>query len=191
MLVLLFVSSTRPARHGLAKVTGTRQCCLELTPGFAALGTLNSVATAPGQRVTSHCAMCAQIFEPLNRSALETVLTECSFKVPELQVVQAVLHWCRKSSWVQSTYGSVDIAPRELVRPRCCCLQLHGSNGPHVCTCASHLRLLQCISMVRCVCCWCSVWVLTQWCERALTAPRTSGAICMAVVHLLASFFGA
>lgn len=60
---------------------------------------------------------------PLNRSALEIVLTECVFRVPELQVVGAVERWTNASPWVQATYNGAPMQP-EQVRcfPPCGCV---------------------------------------------------------------------
>lgn len=52
-----------------------------------------------------HLRARVQTFLPLNRAALEMVLTECTFSVPELQVVQAVKHWTEASPWVKAAYG--------------------------------------------------------------------------------------
>jgi hypothetical protein len=46
---------------------------------------------------------------PLNRSALEIVLMECVFDVPELLVIRAVESWCKSSPWVQATYNGASM----------------------------------------------------------------------------------
>jgi hypothetical protein len=62
---------------------------------------------------------------PLNRSALEIVLTECVFKVPELEVIQAVEAWCKTSPWVLATYNGAPMQEKQIsalmdyTDPRC------------------------------------------------------------------------